>query len=263
MKPDAPAFRICDAEPQEQDHHVSNEPASKPQSAKTRPPISRARQIFGLVLSIAALAAAYFSYPRRADLRAFDATTMARLESSMWRDYYEKRYLALFNDLYDVSRNEYGFSPLDSVELAVQAARAAKTFQPSTSRAEAEEALPMLVSYYGLMAEATKAPVEVEDVARTELAWWQARREQVPTQQYGIIIARVATMLYGIDNDDIRRFGEQRAEAMAFRDVRGAEITEADWTRITEQLEVAYRLLKNGLAGGTAAGTAKASPAQP
>jgi hypothetical protein len=224
---------------------VSNETSSKGQPV--RPPISRGRRIFGLVLSLGALAAAYFSFPRRADLTAFDAATMARLESSMWRDYYEKRYVALFGDLYSVSRNQYGFSPLDSVELAVTAARAAKTFQPSTSREEAEAALPSLVSHFAILARAAKAPVEVEDVARTELAWWQARREAVPTEQYGLIIARVATMLYGVDGEDVRRFGEQRAQAMAYRDARGDNITEADWARITERLEVAYRLLKNAL----------------
>jgi hypothetical protein len=257
MKPDAPASRICDAKPQNAGSPVSNGQPSKDQPAKTRPPISRGRRMFGVFLSLGALAAAYFSYPRHADLTAFDAATMARLESSMWRDYYEKRYVALFGDLYSVSRDEYGFSPLDSVELAVTAARAAKTFQPSTSRAEAEAALPMLVSYFGILAEAAKAPLEVDDVARTELAWWQARREEVPTKQYGLIIARVATMLYGVDNEDVRRFGEQRAEAMAYRDARGADITEADWARITEQLEVAYRLLKNALA------TTSPAPAHP
>jgi len=77
----------------------------------------------------------------------------------------------------------------------------------------------------------------------------------VPTEQYGRIIARVATMLYGVDGEDVRRFGEQRAQAMAYRDARGADITQADWARITEQLEVAYRSLKNALV--------KASPAQP
>jgi hypothetical protein len=257
MKPDAWPPRICDAEPREQEHHVSREPARKDQPA--RPPISRGRQIFGLVLSIVALAAAYFSYPRHADLAAFDAGEMARLESSMWRDYYEKRYAALFADLYSVSRNQYGFSPLDSIELAVTAARAAKAFQPSTSRAEAEAALPMLTSYFGILAQAAKMPVEVEDVARTELAWWQARREDVPTEQYGRIIARVATMLYGLDNEDVRRFGEQRAQAMAYRDARGADITEADWARITEQLDVAYRSLKRAAENALA----KTSPHRP
>jgi len=217
-------------------------------------PISRGRRVFGIVLSIVALAAAYISYPRHADLTAFDAIAMARLETAMWRDYYEKRYLALFADLYSVARNQYGFSPLDSVELAVAAARAAKIFQPTASREEPEAALPMLVSYFGTLAEAAKAPVEVEDVARTELAWWQARREAVPTEQYAPIIARVATMLYGVDDEDVHRFGEERAQAMAYLDARGADITEADWARITGQLEAAYRSLKNALV---------ASPAQP
>jgi hypothetical protein len=229
-----------------------DEQVAKQQPIKARPPVSRARRIFGLVLSVALLGAAYFSYPRQADLTSFDAGAMARLETAMWRDYYEKRYVALFRDLYDVGRNEYGFSPLDSVELAFTAARAAKTFQPSTSRAQAEEALPFLDSYFGILAEATKRPIEVEDVARTELAWWQARREAVPVDQYGPIIARVATMLYGVDGEDVRRFGMLRAEAMAYRDARGADITEADWARISERLEVAYGLLKNALSSAPA-----------
>jgi hypothetical protein len=224
---------------------------SRNQSAKARPQISRARQLFGLFLSIGALVAAYVSYPRHADLRQFDAAAMGRLESSMWRDYYEKRYVDLFRDLYGVSRNEYGFSPLDSVEIAIAAARAAKTFQPSTSRAEAEAALPYLNSYFSMLSEAAKAPIEVEDAARTELAWWQARREAVPPEQYGAIIARVATLMYGVDGEDVRRFGTLRAEAMAYRDARDANINEADWILITKRLELAYGLLKNAVAPGS------------
>jgi hypothetical protein len=214
---------------------------------KARPPVGRARRFFGLSFSIALLGAAYFSYPRQADLTAFDAAAMARLETAMWRDCAEKRYVALFRDRYDAGRNQYGFSPLVSVELAFTAARAAKAFQPSTSRAEAEAALPFLNSYFGNLAQASNRPIEVEDVARTELAWWQARREAVAADQYGPIIARVATMLYGVDGEDVRRFGMARAQAMAYRDARGVDMTEADWARISERLEVAYGLLKNAL----------------
>ena len=38
------------------------------------------------------LIAAFACWPRRPDLRAFDSAGMARLETAMWRDYYEKRY---------------------------------------------------------------------------------------------------------------------------------------------------------------------------
>src|SRR5258708_11466446 len=120
MKPHAPMDRICDAGRENRGFQVSRD---------QRPKVSRARRIAGVVLSVGALAAAYISFPRNADLTAFDADAMARLESSMWRDYYEKRYLALFRDLYDVSRSEYGFSPLDSVQIAIAAAGAAKAFQ--------------------------------------------------------------------------------------------------------------------------------------
>jgi hypothetical protein len=208
---------------------------------------SRRRQIGGAVLAVVALAAAYICFPRRADLAKFDPTGMARLETAMWRHYYEKRHLPLFRDLYEVARREYGFSPLDSVRVAYAAAGAAKAFQPSTSRAEAEAAMPDLIAYFSILSQAAPAPVAVEDAARTELAWWQARREDATPEQYGPIIARVATLVYGVDGEDLRRSGVVRAQAMAYRDAHGENIGEADWSFIADQLELAYGLLKKAL----------------
>jgi hypothetical protein len=204
-------------------------------------------QIAAAVLTAVALAVTYACFPRHADLTSFDPTAMARLETTMWRHYYEKRYLPLFRDLYDVARTQYGFSPLDSVQLAVAAAQAAKSFQPSTSRPEAEAALPSLESYFRILSNAASAPVEVEDAARTELAWWQARREAVTPEEYGLIIARVATLVYGVDGDDLRRSGVLRAQAMAHRDAHAANMSEADWSLIADRLELAYGLLKKAL----------------
>jgi hypothetical protein len=173
----------------------------------------RKRQIAGTVLAVLAVATAYIGVPRHADLTRFDPASMARLETSMWRHYYEKRYLALFGDLYDVARSEYGFSPFDSLRLALAAASAARSFQPSSSRAEAEAALPSLIDYFRILSQAAPVPIEVEDAALTELAWWQARREQVTPEQYGPIIARVATLVYGANSEDLRRSGLVRAQA--------------------------------------------------
>ena len=207
----------------------------------------RRRQIVVAVLAAVALVAAYVCLPRRADLTRFDPHVMARLETAMWRHYYEKRYLALVVDLYGAGRSQYGLSPLESMRLALAAADAAKAFQPSTSRAEAEAALPALVSYFRILSSAAPAPVEVEDAARTELAWWQARREAVTPEEYGPIIARVATLVYGVDGDDLRRSGVLRAQAMAYRDAHEANMTEADWTLIADRLDLAYGLLKKAL----------------
>ncbi|MDA9506056.1 hypothetical protein XI09_15730 [Bradyrhizobium sp. CCBAU 11386] len=203
------------------------------------------KMILGIAAA-AALVAAYAVIPRHADLRAFDPAEMARLETAMWRDYYDKRYGALFYHLYESTRTQFGFSPLQSLHVAFSAAEAARTFQPTRSRREADAALPALVAYYRNFASAASGAFDVEEAARLELDWWQARREAVAPRDYGLTIARVAALTYGRSADDsgIRRFGIARAEAMAFRDARGEAINDADWTRIEKQLGEAYRTLK-------------------
>jgi hypothetical protein len=211
-------------------------------------PGRRRRRCFAAVLlAFVAATAAYAAIPRRADLTSFDPQAMARLETSMWRHYYEQRYAALFLDLYQMARSEQGFSPLDSLRIAVAAARAAKAFQPSRSRSEAEAAIPYLVGYFRLLASAAPVPIEIGEAARTELAWWQARREAVTPEQYGAIIARVTTLIYGVDGDTVRRAGLMRARAMAYRDARNGVMTEADWSAIEDQLRLAYGLLQKAL----------------
>jgi hypothetical protein len=194
--------------------------------------------------------AAYTCWPRKAELRAFDPAEMARLETAMWRDYYEKRYPALFYHLYESSRAGFGFSPLASARIAMSAALAAKTFQPTRSRAEAEAAIPYLVTYYGLLREAAPVAFDVQEVASRELDWWQARREAVGPRDYGLIVAEVAALTYGKSKDDpaLLTFGIGRSEAMAYRDARGQAITEQDWMKIETQLLGAYRQLKTGVA---------------
>ncbi|UWU89161.1 hypothetical protein [Bradyrhizobium sp. CB1015] len=201
--------------------------------------------ILGAAAAIA-LAVAYAAIPRQADLRAFDPAEMARLETAMWRDYYDKRYAALFIHLYQSIRTQFGFSPLQSLQVALSAAEAAKTFQPTRSRPEAAAALPALVAYYRNLASAASLAFDVEQAARLELDWWQARREAVAPHDYGLTIARVAALTYGRADDDpgIGGFGVARAEAMAFRDERGEAITEADWAAIEARLADAYGALK-------------------
>src|SRR5262245_52329614 len=86
---------------------------------------------------------------------------------------------------------------------------------------------PHLRDYFRVLAHGVKGPVDIEQAARTELDWWQARREAVKPEQYGQLIARVSTLLYGIDNEDLRKSGVLRAQAMEYRDARNNKMTEA------------------------------------
>ncbi len=157
---------------------------------------------------------------------------MARLETAMWRDYYQKHYPELFYHLYEVSRTQFGFAPSDSLRIALSAGLAAKTFQPTRSRHEADAALPSLVKYYRLLLPAAPVAFDVGEAARLELDWWQARREAVGPRAYGVTVAEVA-----------------RAEAMAYRDARGHTMMDGDWSAVEAQLLRAYQLLKVGVAG--------------
>src|SRR5215813_2360241 len=139
----------------------------------------RLRATLAAIALILAALAAYAAVPRNADLAAFDPGEVARLETLMWRHYYDKRFVALFGDLYRLARDQDGFSPLDSVRIAVAAARAARAFQPSTSRDAAQVAVPLLVDYFSVLARGAPGPIDVAVAARTELDWWQQRREHV------------------------------------------------------------------------------------
>ena len=119
----------------------------------------------------------------------------------------ERRYISLFADLYNNSRAQYGFSPWDSARIAAAAAPAARALQLSTSRTGAQVALPFLEEYFGLLARAMPAPLDIEAAARAELDWWRACREAVAPQTYGAMIAQVSALLYGRKSEKLREAG--------------------------------------------------------
>ena len=175
----------------------------------------------------------------------------------MWRDYYDKRYVRLFWDLYASSRAEFRFSPLDSFRIALAAAHAARLFQPTTSREEAGVALPPLEVYYSLLRKG--APVGVRSrqggATRTRLvagAAGEGCRDGL----------RQDDRRHGVD--DLRRRRIRRStsparcarQAMAYRDARNDKMTDADWRAISGQLATAYGKLKDGIA--QAAGLSRA-----
>ena len=110
--------------------------------------------------------------------------------------------------------------------------------------------MPFLEEYFGLLARATPVALDIEVTARAELDWWQARRESVTPQNYGAMIARVSSLLYGLDSEELREAGVLRADAMAFRDARNGAIVDADWSAIETRLTAAYEILKREVSKG-------------
>lgn len=205
-----------------------------------------------LWLAVAAAAVAvllaHALWPRDANLRGFDPTEVGRLETAMWRHYYQREHFALFRALYALSREEYGFSPWDSLCLSYYAAKAAAVFQPSRDRAAAERALPILERYFEVIRRRGEERFDVPKIAQLELEWWQLRRESVAPSDYGEVIARVSKELYGTENAELTQAALLRAEMMRYRDERRAGPMGAeDWAHIENGLVRSYQLLKRGV----------------
>jgi hypothetical protein len=67
-------------------------------------------------------AAAELARPRPADIRTFDPDEVARLETAMWRSYYDRRRLLLFGQLVALLKGQFHLQPLRAVALADLAA---------------------------------------------------------------------------------------------------------------------------------------------
>jgi hypothetical protein len=119
-----------------------------------------------------------FAIAGQHSLRRFDGHAVGRLETAMWRSYYDHKSMNLFTELVRALREQYHLPFWKSVLGAYHAAKAAVVFQGGHERAEYERALPDLVAYYGLIRRGSDVPFDVEKTARLELEWWIVHRER-------------------------------------------------------------------------------------
>ncbi len=174
----------------------------------------------------------------RPDLSGFEPAAMGRLESAMWRSYYEGRWFRLGVQTMEVACGQYNFSWWDGARLATHAAVSAAHFRTRTND---PRSLPELVSYYRIIERAAPARFDVSEAARLELAWWTERRMKVPPQEYARTIAQLTALNYGLNENAALPAASMRAEAMAYRDARrDGKMTELDWSEVTRQLSAAY-----------------------
>ena len=212
----------------------------------------RARRIavrtVAVVLALVICWALYDLYfPHSAHLREFDPDEVARLETAMWRSYYERRQVRLFNQLSELLRTQYNMPLVRSNSTAYYAANAAFVFKQGKGRADYEKALPDLVKFYSAIRKMSDIPFDVDRVAHLELEWWIIHREraQHPPGDLEKALAELQAEIYRVPVERLMEHGRLRAEAMTIRDTKAENggVTEADWARINELLQQSWRSL--------------------
>jgi hypothetical protein len=178
------------------------------------------------------------------NVRAFDPDRTAVLETEMWKAYYDKRTVALFNGLMQVTREMYRCPRSTAFRIAFHFARAASAF--GNLRRDYEQVLPDLEDGYRIAKSWSGLSYDPATIARAELAWWVARR--VPgkdsPEQVGGLIADLNAQFYGVPRENVLEASILRARAGKLRDVGGPS---ADWTEVGRLLTESYRSLKKGV----------------
>ena len=185
--------------------------------------------------------------PHRHSLRDFDPNQVARLETDMWRSYYAKQRLKLFNQLAELMRTQYGMPLATSNTVAYQAAKAAFVFKEGKKREDYEKALPNLVKFYQAIHDGADVDFDVQKAAKLELEWWiiHRQRDKFKPGDLDRSLAELPAEIYRIPAERLMEHARLRQEAMTIRDKKAEDggVTEADWQKIHELLQASWKSL--------------------
>ena len=190
--------------------------------------------------------------PMHRDLRQFDPVAVAKLETQMWRSYYEQQPLALFFALSEMLRTQSQFPLLRSYVGAYYGTLAAFVFKRGQQRADFEKALPPLQAYFGMVKNTGSVNLDVRRAAELELDWWIVHRHRAgyPAGALGRACAAASAYVYQLAPDAMLAHGQLRAAAMLVRDERAeaGRLSDADWNEIEALLLRSYQALQRALA---------------
>lgn len=217
----------------------------------TRPQHPRRRTLRWIILLIIVGAVAWLGFdlygPRSSRLREFDPNEVARLETAMWRSYYAKERVQLFNQMTELLRSQYAMPFATSNAVAYQAARGAFVFKEGKQRADYEKALPYLIKFYEAVRKGSDIPFDVQKAAHLELEWWIVHRQRAQHAPGDLerALAALPAELYQMPVEKMMEHARLRAEAMTIRDQKAAagSVTEEDWRKIEELLQAAWQSL--------------------
>ncbi|MDX2032460.1 MAG: hypothetical protein SF339_17425 [Blastocatellia bacterium] len=204
--------------------------------------------LFRALFFVALLVGAWMIYEnftgRASHMRDFDPKQVASLETEMWRSYYDRERVKLFNQLAELMRTQYHMSFTKSNSVAYQAARAAFVFKDGKKREDYEQALPHLVNFYQAIREGSDIPFDVQKAAKLELEWWiiHRQRDKYDKGDLDRALAELPAEIYQLPADRLMKHARLRQEAMTLRDKRAAAggVSETDWKKIDAMLQESW-----------------------
>lgn len=192
------------------------------------------------------------AWPMKSDLTEFDSTMTARLDTEMWRSYYQRQPLKLFFQLTKTIRTQFHAPFWRSLVIAYQGAHAAFIFKKGKNRADYNQALPALRQYYGWLQYGSQQKFDVKKAAKLGLEWWIVHRQRTQYSRPDLVaaLANSAAVIYQKPPQSFENYGVYRAKAMEIRDQEAERdgVSEAEWTNIADLLQKSWEALRQSVA---------------
>jgi hypothetical protein len=177
----------------------------------------------------------------------FDPDHVAKLETEMWRSYYDRKWLRVLYLTERTSAEEFHIPIPLSLQAAYYATRAARAFKPIDNDLPAT--LGALTGYYRLVRRFSGLRFDPAEVAGSELRYWIVHRDLSGASDHAALIdvlAELHASTFGIPRERALDSGRWRAKAAITVDgITGRRSTDVDrdWGILEDQLRSCYRSL--------------------
>jgi hypothetical protein len=172
----------------------------------------------------------------KADLRQFDYKKTGRLDSEMWRAYYNHQFIKLFRQLLKLIRSQLGLNWLVTLRLAYYSAWAAADYRINRKSVNKKRVLNNLCKYYKLISKHSVEQFDYKKAAELELKWWDVHRASYEnSQELENSLAEAAAVIYNVQPTTLKDYAHYRAEAMLLPRHQGdSDKNIINWPKIEE-----------------------------
>lgn len=179
----------------------------------------------------------------KSDLTKFNYEKMARLDSDMWRAYYNHQFFKLFLLLVQLMKTQFRFNWLITLRLAYYSGVAAAYYRIKKHKGVKNDlVLKKLVQFYELISKNATESFDYEEAAKFELAWWDIhRRSYKNNTELEQSLADGMAAIYNIPASKLKEYAHYRAEAMILPRHEGdSQPTPTDWDEVNSMLVKAW-----------------------
>lgn len=179
------------------------------------------------------------------NLRQLDYQKVAKLDSDMWRAYYDHRFLKLFLLLVQLMHAQFQFGWFLALKAAYYSGFAATDYRINRGHEPYARVERHITKFYKAISDHATEPFDYRKAAKLELEWWNIHRYPKKYEKtLEASLAECMATIYSGNQKDFIEYAHYRAEAMVLRDEAGdVKKIEPDWQKIESLLLGSWKVM--------------------